>query len=158
MLEALLLGLATIVLGVILMGVGFFRSDMGMAFTDVVNYILNLRWLADPLTVIFTVAGVAIVLFLICLPQLVLAGWKTKRYAEKAPERLKREMFLTAVECAVVQALDVYVVGVAVGTVVLGVIVCVFSVMYLWAEASDAWLGSQREPQQKDSERPELKQ
>lgn len=158
MLEALLLGLATIILGVILMGVGFFRSDMGMAFTDVVNYILNLRWLADPLTVIFTVAGVAIVLFLICLPQLVLAGWKTKKYGEKAPERLKREMFLTAVECAVVQALDVYVVGVAVVTVVLGVIVCVLSVLYLWAEANDAWLGSQREPQKKDSERPELKQ
>lgn len=74
MLEALLLGLATIVLAIILMGVGFFGSDMGMAFTDVANYILNLRWLADPLTVIFTVLGVAIVVFLICLPQLVLAG------------------------------------------------------------------------------------
>ncbi len=142
MLEALLLGLATIVLGIVLMGIGFFGSDMGMAFTDVANYILNLRWLADPLTVIFTVAGVAIVLFLICLPQLVLAGWKTKRYAEKAPERLGLEMFLTAVECVVVQALDVYVVGVAVGTVVAGVIVCAFSVLYLWLEADDAWLRS----------------
>lgn len=67
-------------------------------------------------------------------------------------------MFLTAVECVVVQALDVYVVGVAVGTVVLGVIVCVLSVLYLWAEATGAWLGSQREPQKKDSEQPELKQ
>lgn len=67
-------------------------------------------------------------------------------------------MFLTAVECVVVQALDVYVLDYEVPTIVLGVIVCVFSVMYLWLKANDAWLGSQREPQKKAPEQPELKQ
>lgn len=88
MLEALLLGLATIVLGIILMGVGFFGSDMGMAFTDAFNFIVSLKWLTVPLAGILTVVLWAVILFLICLPQLVLAGWKTKRYAEKAPEHL----------------------------------------------------------------------
>ena len=158
MLEALLFGLATIVLGIILMGIGFFGSDMGMAFTDAFNFIVSLKWLTVPLAGILTVVLWAVILFLICLPQLVLAGWKTKRYAEKAPEHLKREMFLTAVECAVVQAIDVYVLDYEVPTIVLGVIVCVFSVMYLWLKANDAWLGSQREPQKNAPEQPELKQ
>lgn len=91
MLEALLFGLATIVLGIILMGIGFFGSDMGMAFTDAFNFIVSLKWLTVPLAGILTVVLWAVILFLICLPQLVLAGWKTKRYAEKAPEHLKRE-------------------------------------------------------------------
>ena len=155
MLEALLLGLATIVLGIILMGVGFFGSDMGMAFTDAFNFIVSLKWLTVPLVGVLTVVLWAVILFLICLPQLVLAGWKTKRYAEKAPEHLGWEMFLTAVECVVVQALDVYVLDYEVPTIVLGVIVCVFSIMYLWLKANEAWLGSPQEPQNKDSERPE---
>ena len=158
MLEALLLGLATIVLGIILMGVGFFGSDMGMAFTDAFNFIVSLKWLTVPLSGILMVVLWAVVLFLVCLPQIILGGWKTKRYEEKAPEHLGREMFLAAVECVVVQALDVYVVGPEVPVIVMGVIVCVISVIYLWSEAISAWHGITREPQKKDSERPELKQ
>ena len=155
MLEALLFGLAAIVLGIILMGVGFFGSDMGMAFTDAFNFIVSLKWLTVPLSGILMVLGVVVLLFLVCLPQIILGGWKTKRYEEKAPEHLEREMFLTAVECAVVQALGVYVIGVAPDTVIMGVIVCVISVIYLWSEAISAWHGITREPQKKDSERPE---
>ena len=158
MLEALLFGMAAIVVGIILMGVGFFKSDMGMAFTDAFNFIVSLKWLTVPLAGILMVLGFVLILFLLCLPLIILCCWKTKRYEEKAPEHPKREMFLTAVECAVVQALGVYVIGVAPDTVIMGVIVCVISVIYLWNEADVAQWGSLREPQKKDSERPELKQ
>ncbi len=158
MLEALLFGMAAIVVGIILMGVGFFKSDMGMAFTDVFNFIVSLKWLTVPLAGIFTVVGWAVILFLVCLPQIILCCWKTKRYEEKAPEHPKREMFLTAVECVVAQALDVYVVGPEVPVIVMGVIACVISVIYLWNEADLSQWECLREPQKKDSERPELKQ